>query len=149
MKEIEIDGKSYLIDIEKATKQGLLIEKTNKRPMSWKEYETCYCLPTYSASDYNGNDRASYSWFYAADEAKAFCALGKLIQLRDAWWGDWRPNWDNTNERKYVVSVVGDKVMGIFYSESKVYTLAFPTEQMRDEFLDTFKDLIGQAKMFL
>ena len=38
MKTIEIDGKSYLIDIEKATEQGLLKEKDNK-PHSWEEYD--------------------------------------------------------------------------------------------------------------
>ena len=28
-------------------------------------------------------------------------------------------------------------------------TLVFPTKEMRDDFLETFRDLIEQAKMFL
>ena len=38
METIEINGKSYLIDIEKATEQGLLKEKDSK-PRSWEEYD--------------------------------------------------------------------------------------------------------------
>lgn len=104
METIQINGKSYLIDIEKATEQGLLKEKNN-RPRSWEEYEEqnnprtgAYC----DAKHFNRGDHLSFSILSSSDEAKAFCALGKLIQLRDAWWGDWRPNWKD-NEFKYCI----------------------------------------------
>lgn len=151
MKTIEIDGKSYLIDIEKATEQGLLKERDSK-PRSWKEYigacnentESCT-----NASNLDTDDRYRawrfYDTFNSEDEAKAFCALGKLIQLRDAWWGEWRPKW---NIPRYTILCFYNELckdMSTLYSE----ILSFPTSEMRDDFLNTFRDMIEQAKMFL
>lgn len=157
MKTIEIDGKLYLIDIEKATEQGLLKEKDSK-PHSWIEYigacnentESCT-----NASNLDTDDRYRawrfYDTFNSEDEAKAFHALGKLIQLRDAWWGEWRPKWNIPKEypdKKYTILCFDNELckdMSTWHSE----ILSFPTSEMRDDFLKTFNDLIGQAKMFL
>ena len=149
METIEINGKSYLIDIEKATEQGLLKEKDN-RPRSWEEYDKAPNSEriTTRARVFNGKDYTYFDSFNSEDEAKAFCALGKLIQLRDAWCGDWKPDWMNSNSRKYVIYHSGGKFSTDFsYETSNV--LAFPTQEMCDDFLETFRDLIEQAKMFL
>lgn len=154
MKTIEIDGKSYLIDIEKATEQGLLKEKDNK-PRSWKEYiemaKTATFIPsrdTY-ASYFDRRDKGKFTYdrFNSSVEAKAFCALGKLIQLRDAWWGEWRPNWDNGGNKYIITTERGNILASFMFVYNSI--LAFPTEEMRDDFLETFRDLIEQAKMFL
>lgn len=151
MKTIEIDGKSYLIDIEKATEQGLLKERDSK-PRSWKEYSDIYeeKVGHYTnASDIDIDAQCKkcrcYDSFNSDDEAKAFCALGKLIQLRDAWWGEWRPKW---NIPRYTILCFYNELckdMSTLYSE----ILSFPTSEMRDDFLNTFRDMIEQAKMFL
>lgn len=153
MKTIEIDGKSYLIDIEKATEQGLLKEKDNK-PHSWEEYigacnentESCT-----NASNLDTDDRYRawrfYDTFNSPEEAKAFCALGKLIQLRDAWWGEWKPDWSN-DEDKYHVCIMVDEIC-IDKAIHIQHVLAFPTKEMATDFLKTFRDLIEEAKMFL
>lgn len=133
MKTIEIDGKSYLIDIEKATEQGLLKAKDTK-PRSWSEY----C---------NNAGRNIYDKFSSCEESKAFVALGKLIQLRDAWLGEWTPDWNNSEDKYYIWVLNGEMCIGTtIFSQCM---LAFPTEEMRDDFLETFRDLIEQAKMFL
>ncbi len=87
METIEINGKSYLIDIEKATEQGLLKKKDNK-PRSWEEYaEATSGIIGYKASlHYSGAYDNQYNIFKNVDEARAFCALGKLIQLPRTWW---------------------------------------------------------------
>lgn len=148
MKTIEIDGKSYLIDIEKATEQGLLKEKDSK-PRSWEEYDkTIKLLHVTSEYDKVGVGRTRYDNFVTKNEAKAFCALGKLIQLRDVWVGDWKPDWNNNIQSKYCVKVEGNEVtIGLHYIYQAL--LAFPTVKMAADFFKTFRDLIEQAKMFL
>ena len=140
MKTIENDGKSHLINIEKVIEQGMLREK-DPRPLSWEEYDKnkSYC--------YVPDIRSRYSYFNSIEEANAFCAPGKLIQLRDVWWGEWKPDWSNT-ERKYYLSVYGDEIR-IGDSNYRQHTFAFPTEEMATDFLKTFNDLIKLAKMFL
>lgn len=150
METIKINNKEYLLNIEQAKSQGVLIEK-NIKPQSWEEYErqnepriSTYC----NARDFSLGDSISFSALNSLEEARAFNALGKLIQLRDAWIGEWRPDWTNSNSTKYVIYQSGGKFNTDFSYDSS-YVLAFPTEEMRDDFLFTFRNLIEQAKMFL
>ena len=150
METIEINGKSYLIDIEKATEQGLLKEKDSK-PRSWKEYcNIMNCIPNSGYFTYNKKTSVlgtSYDVFKSKEEAKAFYALGKLIQLRDAWIGDWEPDWKKVYN-KYTIINARERI----YLNTAIFTssiLAFPTKEMATEFLETFSDLIEEAKMFL
>lgn len=140
MKTIEIDGKEYQLDIDKAKEQGLLKEKDSK-PRSWEEYEKN------NAYGYVPDIGSRYNYFNSIEEANAFCALGKLIQLRDAWWGDWKPDWSN-DEVKYHVWIMVDEIC-IDKAIHIQHVLAFPTEEMAIDFLNTFRDLTEEAKMFL
>lgn len=79
--------------------------------------------------------------------AEAMLALCKLIQLRDCYNGDWKPDW-RKEDFKYVIR---------FYDES-IYRscpvryrslLTFKTPELRDAFCDNFRDLIEQAKLLL
>ena len=150
MKTIEIDGKSYLIDIEKATEQGLLKEKDSK-PKSWEEYCNMNCIPNSGYFAYNKKTSVlgtSYDVFESKEEAEAFYALGKLIQLRDAWWGEWKPDWTNDKEYKWIIQYDYNDVH-IYHSFVVSRPLSFPTKDMAIEFFDAFSGLLGQAKMFL
>ena len=153
METIQINGKSYLIDIEKATEQGLLKEKDNK-PRSWEEYAAMRsqdCVSSIiSATSINDDDDVyicDYDLFNSKDEARAFVALGKLIQLRDAWWGDWRPDWEKETIKYSIIAFYNQIVKDDTTHNSCILT--FPTAEMRDDFLSSFRDLIEQAKMFL
>lgn len=145
---IEINGKQYQLDIEKAIEQGLLKEKDNK-PRSWEEYDHIL-KHLYITSGYDkvGVGETRYDHFATETEAEAFCALGKLIQLRDAWWGDWKPDWSD-NERKYYLYVFDSEICIGDSNYCQYNTFAFPTKEMVTDFLETFRDLIEQAKMFL
>lgn len=149
METININDKEYQLDVEKAKELGLLKEKDTK-PQSREEYEdTWVCLNsnvTY-ASDYNNNDSLAYDIFNSEEEARAFCALGKLIQLRDAWWGKWKPDWNEMYTKYTIVNARGRITFNTATYNTRV--LAFPTEEMRDDFLKTFRNLLEQAKMFL
>lgn len=145
METIEIDGKSYLIDIEKATEQGLLKEK-DSRPRSWEEYDKAIKL-LHVTSEYDkvGVGRTRYDNFATANKAKAFCALGKLIQLRDAWVGDWKPDWNNDSKPKYCIDFEeNEAIINIHYICQAL--LVFPTKEMAEEFLNCFHDLFEEAK---
>ena len=141
-----------MFDIAEAFKHHLL-KQIPDRPTSWEEYnDTCKISYYIHASIYDtcefGRRRRYYDTFNSEDESKAFCALGRLIQLRDAWWGDWRPDWEAGNSRMYCIYVYKNTVC-VSTTLTFNYILVFPTEEMCKDFLYNFRDLIEQAKMFL
>lgn len=82
------------------------------------------------------------------ETAKAMRALCQLIQLRNFYNGDWVPDWKNANERKWAIAVCRDKVEPFRY-ETANKVLAFKSEEIRDQFLENFRDLIEIAKPLL
>lgn len=81
---------------------------------------------------------------------KSMLALSKLLICRNAWWKQlgWKPDWDNINEWKYCIYPNrGQLATGIFLGQNII--LSFPTEEVRDQFLDSFRDLIEEAKELL
>ena len=152
METIQFNGNTYLFDIAEAFKHHLLKQMPD-RPTSWEEYvETCDMTSCTNSSTLDTGEhrglRRFYDTFNSQDEAKAFRALGRLIQLRDAWWGDWRPDWEAGNRRMYCIDVEKNKVC-VSLALTFNYILVFPAEEMCRDFLDKFRDLIEQAKMFL
>lgn len=80
---------------------------------------------------------------------KAVLALCKLLICREAWWEQlkWNPDWENPSEKHCIVGD-GDSIKKqIKICESSI--LAFPNYEVRDKFLETFKDLIEEAKELL
>lgn len=81
-------------------------------------------------------------------EAEAFLALKQLRQLRKAYVKDWEPDWTNDSKIKYCVYFYGDHIkIGKWGFTSQV--LSFPTEDLANQFLTNFKDLIEIAKPLL
>ena len=77
--------------------------------------------------------------------ARQHLALIKLHQLRDCYRQGWVPDWNNVNENKY--SIISDEVK-IYIIQSMLLSpcfLAFQSEEIAEEFLNNFKDLIEQA----
>ena len=74
----------------------------------------------------------------------------KLRYCRDAYWKlaeDWKPNWDD-NRTKYIITVAENKIYtDVTYIFN--YVLCFPTEEMRDAFLENFGHLIEICKELL
>ena len=151
METIQFNGNTYLFDIAEAFKHNLL-KQMPYRPTSWEEYsdicDMSGCTNASTLDKYiHGRLRRFYDSFNSEDEAKAFCALGRLIQLRDAWWGDWRPDWES-GKCMYSIDVHKNTVcLSNAFTFNSI--LVFPTEEMCRDFLDKFSDLIEQAKMFL
>ena len=75
-------------------------------------------------------------------------ALAQLCQLRDRYNDGWKPNWEYKGEMKYCIEFFKERISKEnYYSIRKV--LCFKTPELRDEFLENFKDLIEIAKPLL
>lgn len=143
----------YVIDKENSTNTNIvlkLIEPTRVR--TWEEYckkmkgkISYYIDPSSGITISTFGNCPFLSEFKTEEEVKAFEAYGKLIKLRKQWIGDWKPNWANESQRKYVIfNYAGEVVRDI--SLSTAHCLSFPTLEMREEFFECFKDYLEQAK---
>ena len=77
-------------------------------------------------------------------------ALCNLLVCRNAWWQKlgWKPDFRSAFVAKYIIENCEGRITtgisGVSYA-----VLAFPTEEVRDKFAETFKDLIEEAKELL
>lgn len=127
------DGKPYFV---------------KKKPQYPKTYEECAKVLLERASVRNDIG-------YKGD---LLIALQQLLVCRDAYWkiaGEqmdlgkpWEPDWLNTEQDKFVLYTRNNVIcLNRFVLGHKV--LAFPTAEMRDAFLENFKDLIELCKELL
>lgn len=79
------------------------------------------------------------------ETAEAVLALCQLIQLRNAYNGDWVPDWFDYHQTKYVINLdEKDIVVGDRTTVGEI--LYFKTAELRDEFLRYFRQLIEKLK---
>ena len=144
-----LNEKEYLLDIEQAKKLNLLKEKDN-RVRSYKEFVKKYsCSHGYSYNLTAEMITHSDTPIYTTDqltqhEAKAIAAFSQLLKLRRDWIGDWEPK----NEA-YAIIYWKSIMVDWFDGEDECRSLSFPTAQMAKEFLETFHDLIEEAKILI
>lgn len=147
-KELKIEvPKGYEIDKEKSTFEKIVFKKVNplsELPESWEEYceqtknRTYYTYSPYNESHVNETAaHGFYGEFSTKERAEQFIALGKLIQLRDYWVGNWKRNSDNI----YIIF----KNVIIATVNNNDFPLSFPTREMAERFKECFKDLIKEA----
>lgn len=82
-------------------------------------------------------------------DAEAILALIQLKRLRDAWWKalNYQPNWDDEKE-KYCIVLCNDEITFETRCFSNAF-LAFPIQDVCNQFFEYFQDLIRKAKPFL
>lgn len=135
MTTVILEGKEYILDVEQAEKLRLLKEKDDK-VKSWGEF-----MKKYSRA-------SSFTWAQLTQhEADAITAFSKLIKLRRDWIGEWEPDW-TTNNMKGSIYCKLDCVDCDWCTQLR-HPLSFPTLQMAREFLETFRDLIEEAKILI
>lgn len=73
-------------------------------------------------------------------------ALCQLLVCRNAWWKqlEWRPYWELPDEKHCIVFKSGNIERQVKTYEGCI--LAFPTYEIRNQFLESFRDLIEEAK---
>lgn len=128
----------------------------NGKPMSWEEYceqnpikvEECYidefCDLSFASSlKVVPRDVKADANVMSKDLCEAFVAYMKLIQLRNAWVKDC-----NVANCSYKIEA-SDGAISSSSCACFMAGLSFPTHEMANEFLDTFKDLLEIAKPLL
>lgn len=144
----------YEIDKEKSTFEEIVFKKVedpfSKLPKTWEEY----CKRTKGYTSYYGDPidgdthetkfSKCYNEFSTKERAKQYIALGRLLQLRDYWVGDWKRNSSSlVNNYAIYNNEVRNIVVAKVYGEN--YPLIFPTKEMAERFKECFKDLIKKA----
>jgi len=137
MTTITLEGKEYQLDIEQAEKLGLLKEK-DSRVRSWEEFQIKYSYPKLHRTEIQ----------LYAQETTALAAFSKLLKLRRDWIGEWEPDWDVTTEVKAVI-ILYNNVIDVSKTSAISHPLSFPNYNMAREFLETFRDLIEEAKILI
>jgi len=130
MKKIELSTEKAkeLYGKDKVMDELLLANFTKEElrglPESWEEYCDLISPKEYSLS------------FLFKQEAER-----KLYLLMKEYNGDWVADWEDGEQGKYTISRKGNSVSVLsFYNLFNF--LAFPTEELRDKFLNNFRDLI-------
>ena len=142
---------------ESAKQKKIVFKKKDTKPRSWEEYCKNFKGQYYYIQDNRDNIATSFTpngyglvsayknYIPSKELAEAFLAMMQLMSLRQAWIGDWEPDWTNSEKYKYCI-VVSDNIL---YTEPFYYRsrpLSFPTQEMAVDFMNCFKDLLEIAK---
>ena len=160
-KEFKIQvPEGYEIDKEKSTFEKIVFKKVDDLPKSWEELEFIDGFFVSSLSDIakignnTTNDKNNKNVFPTKEEAEACLALAQLCQLRDRYNDGWKPDWENRAQNKFIIyihpdnEILFDKISANTHAISR-HLLTFKTEEIRDKFLENFRDLIEVAKPLL
>ena len=79
--------------------------------------------------------------------AVAMEALCQLIQLRECYNDGWEPDWTNSKWKFCLTTVKNNIVKESLTSANTI--MSFKSEELRNKFLENFKDLIETAKPLL
>ena len=154
-KEVKIEvPEGFEIDREKSTFEKIIFKKVERDlPKRWEDLYEVKGWFVDSQSDVvtSGDMRTADSVknrFPTKEEAEACLALAQLCQLRDRYNNGWKPNWEDGNLDKYLIEV---RCGELTKTSSNLYQrlLAFKTGNLRDKFLENFRDLIEKAKPLL
>ena len=155
-KEFKIQvPEGYEIDRENSTFEKIVFKKIERDlPKRWEDLELicgfyvdsdseiCDCRSSVLAFGECKNT------FPTEEEAEACLALAQLCQLRDRYNDGWKPDWEDDEEQKHVMFIHREEICKeTFFTVQQ--SLAFKTEELRDKFLENFRDLIEIAKPLL
>ena len=153
-KEMKIQvPEGYEIDKENSTFEKIVF-KRKELPKSWEDLITVkgYCVTTFSKIEDCCEECYTYkenkNIFPTREEAEACLALAQLCQLRDRYNDGWKPDWEDYEQFKWWIVFFKDNIRVAEYLFIKKM-LAFKTEELRDKFLENFRDLIETAKPLL
>jgi hypothetical protein len=148
-KQIKIEvPQGYEIDKEKSTFENIILKPIEvKLPLSVDDIRRNWYI------DQNGKILnvptilQTNNHLSTETRAKAFLALMQLVELRDAWNGDWRADWKDY-DNKYSICYLEEEI-DIFLNQTRRRVLHFKTRELAEKFAEQFKDLINEAKELL
>lgn len=132
-------------------------EKDRFIPKSWEDF--CRTFPIKEKECYINEDGYIYDRLKGDDRelvadkntlpdrptAEAVLALCQLIQLRNCYNGNWVPDW-TSQEPKFMIYFSDHWNLNTFHSSSLSDLLFFKNEELCDEFLRNFHQLIDKLK---
>lgn len=134
----------------------IVLEKKKEYPKTYEECCRIVNANPYVRLVYNLSDGQKYS--YDEDNLRLYESIRKLLICRDAYWklyGEemglgkpWEPDWSDCENIKYIIGGYGGEIDKGQNLNIHI-TFAFPTEEMRDEFYENFKELIERCKELL
>jgi hypothetical protein len=151
METIILNGKEYQLDIEQAEKLGLL-KSTDDRVTSWEEFRKKYrnrfgyfqsnTITMKAPAPTSDGDQLT------PHESKALSAFSKLLKLRRDWIGKWEPDWEDIDASYGVIWLNKNKLQANAAC-TPARSLSFPDYKMAKDFLETFRELIEEAKILI
>lgn len=146
-KEVKIECPlGYEVDKEKSTFEKIVFKKKERvLPKTWKEFYNSVVekdIINRRADWYNID---GYLHCLSERYFKSLISLAQLLELRDYYNDGWMPDWNNSIQEKYYISIIGDDIRrDSCWSCRNI--LSFKDEKTRDEFYNNFKSLIEQIK---
>lgn len=105
---------------------------------------TCEIIQSCSNKETSRAFISDANWLPSERAAKQHLALMQLHQLRDCYRQGWICDWDDGEQTKYIIEHYLDGYH-VSFSHDAPYFLAFQSEEIAEEFLNNFRDLIEQA----
>lgn len=146
------------IDWQESAKQQKIVfkKKENTKPRSWEEYcenhrggfafistgsRVSVTEVKYPSNESLKLDPENSKHVLPSKElAEAFLAMMQLCSLRESWIGDWKPDWNAPSKKYGIINDMNNIMIGLYYFTST--PLSFPTKEMAEDFMNTFKDLL-------
>ena len=153
MKELKITPpEGYEVDTEKSTFEHIIFKPIQKQlPKSWEELDEIkgWFVNAGSGIEYiqGGTYRHNRNVFATKEQAEASLALAQLTQLREVYRQGWTPDWKK-GSLKYGIRKYRKKIVVGSYFHERVF-LAFQSAEVRDQFLENFRELIEKASPLL
>ena len=153
-KELKIEvPQGYEIDKEKSTFEKIVFKRIERElPKRWEDLmgvSGCYVDSNSKVDVFKGcfAKEETKNVFPTRAEAEACLALAQLCQLRDIYNAGWKPDYKDNNV-KYLLYYWGDTITKS-HTTGASNLLVFKTVELRDKFLENYKDLIETAKPLL
>lgn len=148
----------FEIDKENSSFEEIVFKKKDTKSKNWEEYaenqrisnQKGYCINDLNCGINNvywNSCLTPNKWrnvLPSEELAKAFLAMMQLMSIRQAWIGDWKPNWDGITIHSCIAHLSNGYSIDSF--ALCYHALSFPTKEMANEFLECFKDLLEIAK---
>ena len=156
-KELKITiPEGYEIDKEKSTFEKIVFKKKDTKPRSWKEYLELSTGFDGAGIDCNCGGVQTTGLHHRGKAivpthlAQPFIAMMQLMSLRQAWIGNWEPDWNepdwNYETRvKWNIICLQNQVC-LCDTPIKSRVLSFPTKEMAIDFMNCFRVLLEIAK---
>lgn len=143
----------FEIDKDKSTFEEIVFKPIKKElPKTWgdlKEIKGFWVSSHSNIQKFSAYISITHRNIFSTEEqAKASIALAQLSQLREVYRQGWEPDWNHAGQMKHCIIKLDGKIDSTMLWRS-AHFLSFQSAQVRDQFLQNFKDLIEEASPLL